>query len=148
MELIRECVFHADLGEPLDVGRGAGGARMVIPVVGGWVKGERLNGTVVGPGGDWAQMGDDGFARLDVRGQLRTDDGAAIYLSYAGILELNAATMAGLAGGSTEYDDHYFRTVPQFETGDERYRWLTTALFVGRGRLVPGAVEYEIHRVT
>jgi hypothetical protein len=148
VELIQECVFHADLGEPLDVGRGPGGARTVIPVVGGWIKGARLNGTVVGPGGDWAQLGDDGFARLDVRGQLRTDDGATVYLSYAGVLELNEATMAGLAGGSTEYDDHYFRTVPRFETGDERYRWLTTALFVGRGRLAPGAVEYEIHRVT
>ena len=148
MELVQECVFHADLSEPLDLGSGPAGARMVIPVAGGWVKGARLNGTVVGPGGDWAVLGADGFARLDVRAQLQTDDGAVIYITYTGLLELNDAAMGGLAGGSTEYEDQYFRTTPHFETGDERYRWLTTSLFVARGRLVPGAVEYEISRLT
>jgi hypothetical protein len=148
VELVLECVFHADLSAPLDTGHGPAGSRLVIPVTGGWVKGARLNGTVVGPGGDWALLGGDGFARLDVRGQVETDDGAVIYVSYGGLLELNEAAMGGLAGGSTAYDDHYFRITPRFETGDDRYRWLNTALFVGRGRLVPDAVEYEIHRLT
>jgi hypothetical protein len=148
MELVHECTFHADLSEPLVAGNGPAGTRMVIPVTGGWIKGDRLNGQVVGPGGDWALLGDDGFARLDVRGQLRTDDDAIVYVSYTGLLELNEATQAGLAGGSTDYGDHYFRTTPRFETGDDRYRWVNNAVFVGRGRLVPGAVEYEIYRVT
>ena len=148
MDSVREFVFHADLGEGITIGDGPVGSRIVIPVIGGWIKGERLNGAVVGPGGDWAVFGGDGFARLDVRGQLRTDDGALVYVHYDGVLELNEATMAAFAGGNTDYGDHYFRTSPRFETGDERYRWLNSVLFVGRGRLVPDAVEYEIYRVT
>ena len=148
MDLVHECTFHADLSDPLVAGNGPAGTRMVIPVAGGWVKGSRLNATVVGPCGDWALLGADGFARLDVRGQLRTDDGAVVYVSYAGLLELNEAVQAALAGGSTEYGQQYFRTTPRFETGDERYLWLNTAVFVGQGRLMPGAVEYEIYRVT
>jgi hypothetical protein len=95
MELIQECVLHVDVGEALTVGSGPAGTRMIIPVSGGWVRGSRLNGVVDGPGGDWALLGDDGFARLDVRSQFRTDDGAIVYISYSGLLELNEATMSG-----------------------------------------------------
>ena len=63
MDLVREFVFHADLGEGITIGDGPVGSRIVIPVIGGWIKGERLNGAVVGPGGDWAVFGGDGFAR-------------------------------------------------------------------------------------
>ncbi|MDH3293568.1 MAG: DUF3237 domain-containing protein [Acidimicrobiia bacterium] len=39
---------------------------------------------MVGPGADWAVMGTDGFNRLDVRLQLRTDDGVVIYMAIPG----------------------------------------------------------------
>ena len=57
-----------------------------------------------------------------------------MYVHYDGVLELNEATMAAFAGGNTDYGDHYFRTSPRFKTGNERYRWLNTVLFVGRGQ--------------
>jgi hypothetical protein len=34
------------------------------------------------------------------------------------------------------------------ETGDMRYSWVNTTLFVARGRLVDGSVEYEVSRVS
>lgn len=36
-----------------------------------------------------------------------------------------------------------------WETGDDRYAWMTQALWVGEGRVLPGpAVEYRLYRVT
>lgn len=148
MELVEECVVHVDAGESLSIGNSPIGMRTIVPVTGGWVRGARLNGTVVGPGADWAVVGTDGYVRLDVRIQLQTDDGALVYVEYPGLLELNEASLGALAGGSSDYDDHYFRTTPRFETGDDRYGWLNTSVFVGRGRLAAGVVEYEIYRVT
>jgi hypothetical protein len=34
------------------------------------------------------------------------------------------------------------------ETGAPAYAWVNTSLFVGRGRIAPGGVEYELFRVT
>jgi hypothetical protein len=150
MELIEECVLHAELPGPnLDVGAGPYGVRMVATVTGGWVKGDRINGTIVGAGADWLLIGPDGWGRLDVRAQIQTDDGAVIYAQYGGLLELNEAVMGAMAaGGATGFDDQYFRTTPRLETGDERYAWVNTTLFVGEGRLHESGVEYRVHRLT
>jgi Protein of unknown function (DUF3237) len=49
----------------------------------------------------------------------------------------------------TDWGDQYFRTTPRFETSDERYKWLTTNLFVSEGRLMEGGgVEYRVYRIT
>ena len=78
-----------------------------------------------------------------------TDDGASIYARYNGLLELNEKVAEAVANGSsTDFGDQYFRTAPRLETGDARYAWLNQSLFVGEGRLQPGAVEYRVNRVT
>ena len=149
MELVKEAVMHAELGEQLVPGGTPTGTRIVAPVTGGWVKGDRLNGTIEGPGADWILVGPDGYGRLDVRIQLTTDDGAVIYVQYGGLLEMNEAFMtASMAGGSTDFGDNYFRTTPRMETGDERYAWVNQAVFVATGRAHEKGVEYELYRVT
>jgi Protein of unknown function (DUF3237) len=118
-------------------------------VTGGAVTGPRLNGQVLSGGGDWALIGSDGRVRLDVRGQFETDDGAFVYMTYDGIIEFNEAMQQAMAsGGETDFGDQYFRTTPRFETGDERYRWLTQSVFVARGRAYRSGVAYEVFRVT
>jgi hypothetical protein len=118
-------------------------------VLGGEVSGERINGTVGTGGSDWILVGPDGWGRLDVRLTINTDDGAAIYVQYFGVVEYNEAAHAANAGErSSEYSDHYFRTAPRLETGDERYLWVNQTLFVAEGRLHPGpVVEYRVHRL-
>jgi hypothetical protein len=148
MELVHEFTFRATLGDTLIPGAGPLGTRAIITVTGGWAKGERINGSVVGAGADWVLMGPDGFNRLDVRLQIQTDDGAVLYLTYTGLLEMNDVVQQALAGGETQFDDQYFRTTPTIETGDMRYSWVNTTLFVARGRLVDGSVEYEVSRVS
>ena len=148
MELIYECTYRAELDpKRLMVGPGPLGVRVVSTVIGGWCKGERLSGTLSGAAGDWMLVGQDGFARLDVRGQLVTQSGAVVLITYNGLLEMNQKVTSA-AGGDTEFQDQYFRTLVRMESGAPNFAWVNTSLFVGRGRLVKGGVEYEVYRLT
>ncbi len=150
MQLEYECTYHATLKQPLAVGPTPYGTRMVFEVTGGSFEGKRLRGKVLTGGGDWLLVGPDGWGRVDVRAQFLTDDGAAIYVSYYGILEMNDTVQRATSEAKgTDYGDQYFRTTPRFETGDPRYTWLNQTLFVAEGRVRPGpAVEYRVYRVT
>lgn len=144
-----EFTVNATLGPHQVVGAGPFGVRIVVPVVGGTVEGPRINGEVRSAGADWLLVGNDGFGRVDVRVQFVTGDGATVYASYDGVLELTAAAVAASAtdGVETSFDDQYFRTAPRFETGAAAYAWLQQSTFVGRGRMTADGVQYEVFRV-
>ena len=144
-----ECTFEIGLGTGHFIGTGGFGNRVVGAVAGGTVTGGRLNGTVVGPGADWALLGGDGFGRVDVRMQIATHDGAFIYVQYVGLLELNDVSGAAMVDRQKEttFDDQYFVTTPRMECGDERYEWVNHTMFVARGRLTKPGVQYEVYRV-
>lgn len=141
--------YDAMLKPPLEV-EGPFGMRQILEVVGGEyraVSGER--GDLLTGGGDWLLVGDDGYGRLDVRAQIRMDDGAILYVQYFGLLEMNEPVQDALANGTaTSFDDQYFRTNPRFETSDPRYAWLQQGLFIGQGRVIEGlGVQYNVFRV-
>jgi hypothetical protein len=150
MELIEEFTFTARLAESVPVGPGPFGNRRIREVLGGTVSGERIAGVVGTGGADWILTGEDGYGRLDVRLTINTDDGAHLYVQYFGVIEYNEAARAANAGTrSSDYSEHYFRTAPRIETGDQRYAWVNRTMFVGEGRLHPGpVVEYRVYRVT
>lgn len=144
MELIHEFDLAATVKPAVTFG-----SRMFLEIAEGKVTGERLNGTLLSGGGDWITLGSDGWGEIDVRGQMVTDDDAYIYAHYTGLLELNEKVINATASGTaTEWNDQYFRTTPRFETGDERYSWLTTSLFVAEGRRLASGVEYRVFRVS
>jgi len=103
-----------------------------------------------GAGADWLLIGSDGYGRVDVRGQIVTDDGAAVYVQYFGLLEITKAVGKASVDptGETGYGDQYFRIAPRFETGDSRYAWLNTSVFLAEGRIATDGVEYQVFRVT
>jgi len=147
MDFQYEFAVVGNLKPPVEIGAGPFGVRNYYEVVGGSIEGKRIRGKVLTGGGDWLLVGGDGFARLDVRAQFLTEDGAAIYASYPGLLELNQKVSKVLVdGGETDYGDQYFRVTPRFETGDQRYAWLNRTLFVAEGRLGAGTVEYKVYR--
>ena len=130
------------------VGPGPFGNRAIFDVTGGTFEGPRLRGTILPSGADWLLVGADGFARLDVRATFETHDGAFIYLSYFGVLEMNErVTTAMSQGAATDYGEVRFFTAPRFETGDPRYAWLNSMVTVAEGRLSPGAVEYRVYNL-
>jgi Protein of unknown function (DUF3237) len=147
MNFESEFTLAATIKAPIDIGAGPFGLRSYFEVTGGAIEGKKLNGKVLS-GGDWLLIGTDGYARLDVRAQILTDDGAFIYMNHAGLLELTEKVGQALAtGGSTDFGEHYLRTTPRFETGDPRYAWLNQSLYVAEGRLQAGVLEYKIYRV-
>jgi len=150
VELLHEFTLTARLAAAVPVGPGPFGVRRIREVLGGEVTGERIQGRVGTGGADWVLVGPDGWGRLDVRLTIHTHDGAHLYVQYLGVIEYNDAARAANAGErSSDYGDHYFRTAPRLETGDERYEWVNRTLWVADGRLHPGpVVEYRVHRVT
>jgi len=150
-ELAFEFEFSAQLGRA-DFGVGPFGQRVLFRGTGGGiVRGERLNGVMEGPGGDWFLSGADGYGRIDVRSNIRTTDDALIYMQYRGLVRLTPAVLAMLNGEPDPggENDQYLFTAPRLETGDPRYPWVNQTMFLGEGRISTGPrVDYRIYRVT
>lgn len=124
------------------------GARRVIPIAGGTVRGPLLSGTIDATGADWQTVLASGAAELDARYLLRTDDGAPIELVDRGFRHGPADIMARLAAGDpVDPSDYYMRSSIRLETGDERYAWVNTTVFVGTGVRTEQGVTISIYAV-
>jgi len=148
-ELVYVGRYDAKLKPPIDAG-GPFGTRLVFEVISGEFEGASgQRGQLLTGGGDWLLVGADGYGRLDVRAQLRMDDGAILYAQYFGLIEMNAAVTTALQSGTaTTFEQQYFRTTPRFETSDPRYSWMQQAVFVSQGRIIEGlGVEYHMFQV-
>jgi hypothetical protein len=99
-----------------EVGPTPHGVLTIFPITGGSFEGERLRGTVLG-GADWVTA-TDGALALDLRLTLETDDGALIHMTFTGV---------------RDDTNHYFRTLPRFETAAPKYAFLNRLLAVGIG---------------
>jgi hypothetical protein len=131
IELVPLCTIEASLSpQPIVVGKGPSGMRVIFEVGEGEIKGDRLNGRVRGSGGaDWVLLhGDTGT--IDVRMTLETHDGAIIYVQYHGKV-------------STTTEPIRMRIAPRFETGDERYSWLNSVQAIGVGESDGTNIRYE-----
>ena len=103
-----------------EVGPTPHGMLSIFPITGGTFEGERLRGTVLGGGGDWVTAAADGTFELDLRVTLETDDAALIHMTFTGV---------------RDDANHYFRTLPRFETAAPKYAFLNRLLAVGIGEL-------------
>lgn len=100
---------------------------------GGWVKGPKINGTIVAPSGDWLRVMPSGVSRLDVRATIKTDDGALIYLTYNGIIKDTKESEDRVEKGEVlTSNDHYFIIAPTMETSAAKYEWLNGVQCVGK----------------
>jgi hypothetical protein len=141
--------MHADLEAPQVVGATPQGMRQIFPVKGGVFEGPRLNGKILPGGGDWAIIRTDGAVQLDVRGTFQADDGALIYGTYSGLIVAEPAVFGRLLQAEdVPLGEYYFYVNPMFQTGAPQYAWLNKLIAVGRGKVVPGGVEYRIWAVT
>ena len=117
---------------------------------GGWVKGPRISGKIIPPGGDWLRTMPSGVARLDVRLLIETDDGAHIYMTYGGIAVFSKEITDALSRGEvvTNKTVPYFVTAPTFQTSSEQYDWLNKVQAVGKmvelKRGERGYIKYDV----
>jgi hypothetical protein len=137
-----------ELGKPMELGAAPGGRRRIIPIIGGTVRGERLNGRILNLGADWQTVFADGTAELDTRYAMQTDDGALIDIRNFGYRHGPPDVLAALARGEIVDPSLYsMRTQPRFETGDPRYAWLNRLIAVGSGAREPSAVRISVFEV-
>src|SRR5438128_990425 len=94
-------LLRLDTSATEEIGSTPRGALSIFPVAGGSFEGERLRGKVLAGGGDWVTSKGDGTFELDLRVTLETDDGAFIHMTFTGV---------------RDDANHYFRTLPHFET--------------------------------
>lgn len=127
-------VMKVQLGEPVNVGGGPKGARVVIDVPSVEFTGERFNAVLAtNDAADWATFSEDGkLAALDVRLTLKTEDGAFIYVEYNGRMDVEKGLLA---------------TAPTFQTGAAEYGWLNGVQAVASGAvdLSSGLLVYTIY---
>ena len=111
-----------------DVGHGV---RRIIPITGGEVRGEKVNGRVLPFGADFQIIRPNELIDLEARYAFETDDGAVVYVENKGIRFGPVELLQKLKRGEpVDPNLIYFRTVPKFETGHEKYRWLMEHIFV------------------
>jgi hypothetical protein len=142
------CTLTARIASPREIGETPRGNRRFFAVIGGTVEGPRLRGEVLPDGGDWLLIRPDGVLELDVRGTMRTDDGALIYIRNTGLRRATPEVGARLARGEpVDPAEYYYRVAPVFDTAAPRYAWLNSILAVGVGERLPDGVRYSIFEI-
>jgi hypothetical protein len=134
----------AEVGAPLSTGPAPAGERRLVPILGGTATG-RLAGRILPGGADWQILRPDGFADIDARYQIATDDGARVEVWSRGLRHGPPEILDRLAQGeAVPADAYYFRTAMRFETGAPAYAWLARTLAVARGIREPDRVRLEV----
>ena len=138
----------ARIGEVTTAGEIGRGVRRIIPITGGEVKGEGINGKVLAFGADFQIIRPNELIELEAKYAFETDDGAVVYVENKGIRFGPVELLKRLKRGEpVDPKLIYFRTVPRFETGSGKYRWLMQNLFIGAGARHPDRVEIDVHQV-
>ena len=138
----------AEIAEVTVAGDIGHGVRRIIPITGGEVKGEKVNGKVLPFGADFQIIRPDELIDLEAKYAFETDDGAVVYVENKGLRFGPVELLQKLKRGEpVDPKLIYFRTVPRFETGSENYRWLMENLFVGSAARHADRVVIDVHQV-
>jgi Protein of unknown function (DUF3237) len=136
------------IGAPIVAGDLGHGIRRIIPILGGELHGEGMKGTIFPYGADFQTIRPNGFTEVEAKYAFQLDDGAIVYIENVGIRFGPKELLDRIAKGEVvDPNLIYFRSVPKFETGAAKYRWLMENLFVGVGARHPDRVEIDVHQV-
>jgi len=136
------------IGAVTTAGETGHGVRRIIPITGGTVKGEGINGKICAFGADFQVIRPNELIELEAKYAFETDDGAVVYVENTGIRFGPVDLLQKLKRGEpVDPELIYFRTVPKFETGSEKYRWLMQNLFVGSAARHADRVVIDVHQV-
>ncbi|QPF84355.1 DUF3237 domain-containing protein [Bradyrhizobium genosp. L] len=138
----------ARIGEVTSAGEIGTGVRRIIPIIGGEVRGEKVNGKVLAFGADFQIIRPNELIDLEAKYAFETDDGAVVYVENRGIRFGPVDLLQKLKRGEpVDPKLIYFRTVPKFETGAENYRWLMQHLFIASAARHADRVVIDVHQV-
>ena len=140
--------IQAELADIMNLGHTPYGERRIIDILGGTVRGPKLNGRILPGGADWQIVRGDGVTDLKARYIIETEAGARILVSSEGLRHGPPAVMERLArGDNVDPALYYFRTVMRFETSDASVGWLNRILALARGQREARAVRLDVYEV-
>jgi Protein of unknown function (DUF3237) len=149
-ELQTKYVFTitARIGAVVSAGDIGHGVRRIIPIVGGEVRGENVNGKVCAFGADFQIIRPNELIELEAKYAFETDDGAIVYVENKGI-RFGPVELLQKLKRNEPVDPTliYCRTLPKFETGAEKYRWLMENIFIGSAARHADRVVIDVHQV-
>ncbi|WP_027582094.1 DUF3237 domain-containing protein [Bradyrhizobium sp. Ai1a-2] len=138
----------ARIGEVTSAGDIGTGVRRIIPIIGGEVRGEGVNGKVLPFGADFQIIRPNELIELEAKYAFETDDGAVVYVENRGIRFGPVELLQKLKRGEpVDPKLIYFRTAPKFETGAKKYRWLMEHIFVASAARHTDRVVIDVHQV-
>lgn len=115
--------YQLQLNPPEVIGPVPEGIRAIAYVAQGTLSGDKINGILRSGGGDWITIRPDGVAITDVRGTIETRDGALIYLSYTGVMDLGEAGYQNFIQNQLP-PTAKIRNTPRLQTAHPQYQWL------------------------
>ena len=146
-----EFVYEAggELDAPREIGTVYDGTRRIIPILtGGYVKGPKIGGRLMGNSADWQLTRPDGVTVADAIYAIETDDGALIQIRNKGLRHGPPKVMDRLRRGEdVDPGEYYFRTVPEFIAPDGPYDWLNKSIFVCAGARYANSIKLWVWRV-
>jgi hypothetical protein len=146
IDLEHICSYWATLAPPEVVGPVPEGIRVNFYVTAGEVAGPKMRGRLRTVGGDWLLLRADGIGLLDVRATMELDDGALIYTTYGGVVDLGTdgydLFLKGILPPRPE-----LRIVPRYHTSHPEYLWLNRLQCVGVGvfDVAQSKVSYDVY---
>jgi hypothetical protein len=138
--------YTVKLDPPQVLGELPEGLRVIAYVSTGSFKGPNLEGKILPGGGDWLTIRRDGIGILDVRATFETKDGALIYISYTGVLDLGPDGYRnfteGKAPGLTK-----LKVSSRLHTASAKYQWLNRSQYVQFGEFDSDKllVRYDVY---
>jgi len=136
------------IGDVVSAGDIGHGVRRIIPILGGEVRGEQVNGKVCPFGADYQVIRPNELIELEAKYAFETDDGAVVYVENKGLRFGPVELLQKLKRGEpVDPALIYFRTVPKFETGAGKYRWLMEHIFIGSAARHADRVVIDVHQV-
>ncbi|CAN7735839.1 DUF3237 domain-containing protein [Bradyrhizobium sp. LjRoot220] len=136
------------IGEVTSAGETGHGVRRIIPILGGDVRGEGITGKICAFGADFQIIRPNELIELEAKYAFETDDGATVHVENKGLRFGPVDLLQKLKRGEpVDPKLIYFRTVPKFETGHAKYRWLMQNLFIGSAARHTDRVVIDVHQV-
>ena len=108
------------------------------------------NCAVVRPvGSDGLTLRTDGVAVLDVRATLESYDGALIYATYNGVIDMGSDGYQKFLQGLPPSGHPAIHIAPRFHTTHANYLWINRlqCLGIGQAMLERGEVQYDIYAI-
>jgi hypothetical protein len=147
-ELRHLCDIDVDVGPMRDLGPTPHGRRRIVPILGGEVRGGRLEAAVLPGGADWQYVRGDGVVELVARYSIMTRDGVEIAVTNRGIRRAPPEAMERLSRGeAVDPALVYCRTVPTFEAPAGAYDWLNRSVFLATAARHPDKVQIRVFEV-